>query len=87
MGTESELPDNVERGRVFKMMGQSYDFSIENGVAIIGSPETVIRKIQEQKKYIGYDLLATTPGFGDMPPVLVEKSIRRFGEEVIPAFK
>ena len=87
MGTESELPDNVERGRVFKMMGQSYDFSIENGVAIIGSPETVIRKIQEQKKYIGYDLLATTHGFGDMPPVLVEKSIRLFGEEVIPAFK
>ena len=87
MGTESDLPDNVERGRVFKMMGQSYDFSIENGVAIIGSPETVTRKIQEQQKYIGYDLLATTHGFGDMPPDMVEKSIKLFGKEVIPAFK
>ena len=87
MGTESDLPDNMERGRVFKMMGQSYDFSIENGVAIIGSPETVARKIQEQQKHIGYDLLATTHNFGDMNSKLVENSVKLFGKEVIPAFK
>ena len=87
MGTESALPDNAERGRVFRMMAEDYDFSIENGVAIIGSPETVARKIAEQQKYVGYDLLATTHGFGSMDPALIEKSIRLFGEEVIPAFR
>ena len=39
MGTESDLPDNAERGRVFRVMSQSYDFSIENGLAHVGSPE------------------------------------------------
>ena len=87
MGTESALPDNAERGRVFRMMAEDYDFSIENGVAIIGSPETVARKIAEQQKYVGYDLLATTHSFGSMDPALIEKSIRLFGEEVIPAFR
>ena len=62
------------------MMAQDYDFSIENGVAIIGSPETVARKIAEQQKYVGYDLLATTHSFGNMDPKLVEKSIRMFGK-------
>ena len=69
------------------MMAEDYDFSIENGVAIVGSPETVARKIAEQQKYVGYDLLATTHSFGSMDPALIEKSIRLFGEEVIPAFR
>ena len=47
----------------------------------------VARKIAEQQKYVGYDLLATTHSFGSMDPALIEKSIRLFGEEVIPAFR
>ena len=86
MGAESELPNNAERGRVLRQMRESYEFSIENGVALVGSPETVIGMLEKQQKKVGYDLFAASHGIGTMPPELVEKSLRLFGEQVIPAF-
>jgi alkanesulfonate monooxygenase SsuD/methylene tetrahydromethanopterin reductase-like flavin-dependent oxidoreductase (luciferase family) len=86
MGADSDLPDNVERARVMSEMRESFDFSIENGVALIGSPDTVIRQLETQQKLVGYDLFAATHGIGAMPPELVEKSLKLFGEQVIPAF-
>ena len=87
MGAESELPNNAERGRVLGQMRESYEFSIENGVALVGSPETVIGMLEKQQKKVGYDLFAASHGIGTMPPELVEKSLRLFGEQVIPAFR
>jgi hypothetical protein len=45
-----------------------------------------MRKIQEQHDLIGHDVLCTQHGFGHLAPELIKKSIRLFGEEVIPAF-
>ena len=73
-------------GRVFQERARSYDFWIDNGLALVGSPDTVIRKIQEQHALIGHDVLCTQHGFGHLAPELVKKSITLFGEEVIPAF-
>jgi alkanesulfonate monooxygenase SsuD/methylene tetrahydromethanopterin reductase-like flavin-dependent oxidoreductase (luciferase family) len=83
---EAGTPERLELRRVFRERSRSYDFWIDNGLALVGSPETVIRKIQEQHDLIGHDVLCTQHGFGQMAPELVKKSIRLFGEEVIPAF-
>lgn len=82
-----DTPTSREIQRVFQGMGNSYEFSIENGLALIGSPETVITKIQAQQQRVGYDLLCTNHRFGDMPTEQVVSSIDLFGREVIPAFR
>jgi alkanesulfonate monooxygenase SsuD/methylene tetrahydromethanopterin reductase-like flavin-dependent oxidoreductase (luciferase family) len=87
MGADSERVDNKERGLTMDRATRDYDFSLESGLAIVGSPETVIRRIQEQQAYIGYDILTTAHGIGRMPPEMVQNSVELFGREVIPAFR
>jgi alkanesulfonate monooxygenase SsuD/methylene tetrahydromethanopterin reductase-like flavin-dependent oxidoreductase (luciferase family) len=82
---EAGTPERLELRRVFRERAKSYDFWIDNGLALVGSPDTVIRKIQEQHDLIGHDVLCTRHGFGRLAPELVKKSIKLFGEEVIPA--
>ena len=86
MGAESERPDNMERGRVFREAAQSYEFNIANGLVLAGSPDTVIRQLQDGQRRIGYDLFCANHQPGRMPFELVEQSIRLMGEQVIPAF-
>ena len=86
MGHE-DSPDIRERGRIFRESSKSYDFWIDNGLALIGSPETVARKVAEGVERIGYDHFAAKFHIGRMPAAMVESSIRLFGEEVIPAFR
>jgi alkanesulfonate monooxygenase SsuD/methylene tetrahydromethanopterin reductase-like flavin-dependent oxidoreductase (luciferase family) len=83
---EAGTPERLELRRVFRERSKSYDFWIDNGLALVGSPNTVIQKIQEQHALIGHDVLCTQHGFGHLPPELVKKSIKLFGKEVIPAF-
>jgi alkanesulfonate monooxygenase SsuD/methylene tetrahydromethanopterin reductase-like flavin-dependent oxidoreductase (luciferase family) len=83
---EAGTPERLELRRVFRERSKSYDFWIDNGLALVGSPDTVIRKIQEQHDLIGHDVLCTQHGFGHLAPELVKKSIKLFGTEVIPAF-
>ena len=59
---------------------------IDNALALVGSPDTVVRKIEEQHALIGHDMLCTQHGFGQMALDLVWKSIRLFGKNVIPTF-
>jgi alkanesulfonate monooxygenase SsuD/methylene tetrahydromethanopterin reductase-like flavin-dependent oxidoreductase (luciferase family) len=64
------------------------NFQIENGLCIIGSPETVRRKLEAGKEQIGYDIFCTAfPGGGRMPKDKIQKSIELFGREVIPGFR
>ena len=87
MGRDSERPDDKARGETMRMAAQSYEFNLENGLAIVGSPETVIRKLEEGKKRIGYDIFCTNHELGRMPKHMVRNSIELFGKEVIPAFR
>lgn len=87
-GTGGErTPDIIERGRVFQELTRSYDFWIDNGIALVGSPETVIRRLREQQQRVGYTVFCTQHQIADMPGELVLKSLKLFGEEVIPAFR
>jgi alkanesulfonate monooxygenase SsuD/methylene tetrahydromethanopterin reductase-like flavin-dependent oxidoreductase (luciferase family) len=79
-------PEIVERGRVFQELGKSYDFWVDNGIALVGSADTVARKVEEQQKRVGYDVLCVQHQLNEMPKELTVKSLKLFGERVIPAF-
>ena len=81
-----DSPTARELSRVFQGMSTSYDFWIDNGLALIGSPETVTRKLKEQSELIGYDIFCANHRFGPMPLEQSTKSLKLFGQEVIPAF-
>ena len=77
----------VANGRVFRESARSYDFWIDGNLALIGSPETVTRKIIESQERIGFTVFAASHHVGGMPVEAVDSSIRLFGEKVIPAFE
>jgi alkanesulfonate monooxygenase SsuD/methylene tetrahydromethanopterin reductase-like flavin-dependent oxidoreductase (luciferase family) len=86
MGRDSERPDDLERGKTMEQSQTSYEFNIENGLAIVGSPDTVVQKLQEGQKKIGYDLFCTS-FIGRLPKDEFETALELWGKEVIPAFK
>jgi alkanesulfonate monooxygenase SsuD/methylene tetrahydromethanopterin reductase-like flavin-dependent oxidoreductase (luciferase family) len=86
MGRDSEAPDAARRGETMEKAAKSYEFNLEQGLAIVGSPETVVRKLQEGQQRLGYDVFCTNHQIGRMPPDMVASSIELFGREVIPAF-
>jgi alkanesulfonate monooxygenase SsuD/methylene tetrahydromethanopterin reductase-like flavin-dependent oxidoreductase (luciferase family) len=86
MGTDSERADNKARGQTMAEAARSYEFNIDNGLTLVGSPETVIRRLQEGQQQMGYNVFCTNHFIGRMPPDMVERSIELFGKEVIPAF-
>ncbi len=87
MGRDSERPDDKARGETIAKSARSYEFNLDNGLAVVGSPETVIRVLKESKKRIGYDIFCTNHEIGLMPQEMVRNSIRLFGKEVVSAFK
>ena len=87
MGRDGERPHDKERGEAIFRAVQNYEFNIESGLALVGSPETVIRRLEEGQKRIGYNIFCCNHEIGQMPPDLVSNSIRLFGKEVVPAFR
>lgn len=74
-------------GEIFAQTRKSYDFWIDNGLALIGSPETVARKLKDSQDRLGFNSFAANHHIGRMPTDLVDKSITLFGKEVFPAFE
>ena len=68
-------------------MGTSLDFWIDNGLALVGSPETVTAKLQEQRELIGYDIFSAAHRIGRMPKEQSLNSLKLFAKEVMPAFE
>jgi alkanesulfonate monooxygenase SsuD/methylene tetrahydromethanopterin reductase-like flavin-dependent oxidoreductase (luciferase family) len=87
MGRDSDRSDDKARGQVIGRAAKDYQFNIDNGLALVGSPETVIKRLEAGKKLIGYDIFCCNHEIGHMPPALVENSFRLFGKEVLPAFR
>ena len=80
----SGAPTEVQKA--FEGMNSSYDFWIDNGLAFVGSPDTVARQLQDSHRRIGYNIFCANFHFGPLPSEQIENSIRLFGEKVIPAF-
>jgi alkanesulfonate monooxygenase SsuD/methylene tetrahydromethanopterin reductase-like flavin-dependent oxidoreductase (luciferase family) len=83
---EDETPENKERLRVYYETSRSVEFWLDEGLAFVGSPETVAAAIRKQHENCGYDVLLINHQFADMPRDLYVKSLKLFGEQVIPAF-
>jgi alkanesulfonate monooxygenase SsuD/methylene tetrahydromethanopterin reductase-like flavin-dependent oxidoreductase (luciferase family) len=73
-------------GRIFAAGRKSYDFWIDNGLALVGSPETVAQQLKDKQERIGFSSFSANHHIGRMPSDLVDKSIRLFAEGVFPEF-
>jgi alkanesulfonate monooxygenase SsuD/methylene tetrahydromethanopterin reductase-like flavin-dependent oxidoreductase (luciferase family) len=86
MGRDSERVDNKARGQTMAQAARDYQFNIDNGLALVGSPETVISRLRAGQERLGYDVFCTNHQIGRMPRSMVDRSMELFGKEVIPAF-
>ncbi len=67
--------------------GVTVDHLIGEGIAVIGSPDTVRRKLLEAHRLIGFQNFLALLQFGTLPRDLTEQNIRRFCAEVAPALQ
>jgi alkanesulfonate monooxygenase SsuD/methylene tetrahydromethanopterin reductase-like flavin-dependent oxidoreductase (luciferase family) len=79
-------PDMREIARIYHETSKSVDFWYDEGLAFVGSPQTVLAGIRAQQQRLGYDVLLTNHQFDEMPRELSLRSMRLFGEHVIPMF-
>ncbi len=63
------------------------DFIMEHELMFIGSPETVARKIQRASEVGMFNTFMGEFNFSDLPEDALMRSIRLFGEKVIPALR
>ena len=84
---EEKTPEMLEMARLFLETSKSYDFWIDEGLALIGSPATVARRIREQQELCGHDIFLSGHQIASMPIESIRRSIQLFGEAVIPQFR
>jgi alkanesulfonate monooxygenase SsuD/methylene tetrahydromethanopterin reductase-like flavin-dependent oxidoreductase (luciferase family) len=86
MGRDSQRADNAARGQTMAQAARDYQFNIDNGLTLVGSPDTIVRQLQAGQARVGYNVFCTNHQIGRMPSELVNRSIELFGKVVIPAF-
>ena len=62
------------------------DYLMKNELVFIGSPETVAKKIHTAASTGLFNVFMGEFNFSDLPETDLLRSIRLFGEQVIPAF-
>ena len=67
--------------------GAKMETLIENGVVLVGSPDTVRNKLIECHKILGFGTFVALLHFGTLPADKTERNIRLFAEEVLPAIQ
>jgi len=77
-------PETREVSRVYLQTSKSVEFWLEEGLAFVGGPDSVAAAIAEQRARVGYDVLLLNHQFDGMPRELYTKSVKLFGERVIP---
>jgi alkanesulfonate monooxygenase SsuD/methylene tetrahydromethanopterin reductase-like flavin-dependent oxidoreductase (luciferase family) len=83
---EEKTPEMLEMARLFLETSKSYQFWIDEGLALVGSPDTVARRLREQQALCGHEIFLAQHQITSMPRDLVQRSMRLFGEAVIPQF-
>jgi alkanesulfonate monooxygenase SsuD/methylene tetrahydromethanopterin reductase-like flavin-dependent oxidoreductase (luciferase family) len=84
---EEKTPEMLEIARIYVATSKSYDFWIDEGLAFIGSPRTVIEQIRAQQELCGYDILLLHHHITTMPHAMAAASAKLFGERIIPEFR
>jgi alkanesulfonate monooxygenase SsuD/methylene tetrahydromethanopterin reductase-like flavin-dependent oxidoreductase (luciferase family) len=65
----------------------TFEELVEKGYCVIGSPETVKRRIEEIHREVGFGILVAHMHSGNMPNYRVMKNIELFGRYVLPFVK
>ena len=60
------------------------DTLIDNGMILVGSPETVRQRIEHCQKEMGFGHLMAMLQIATMPADMTERNIRLFASEVMP---
>ena len=63
----------------------SLDWLIEQGLAIVGSPKSVIAQIRRQQEAFNAGTMLVYNPFGTLPLELATKSMEIFARDVMPA--
>jgi alkanesulfonate monooxygenase SsuD/methylene tetrahydromethanopterin reductase-like flavin-dependent oxidoreductase (luciferase family) len=66
---------------------QTIDGLMEKGIFMCGSVDTIVQKFEEYQKQIGFGNLLVALQFGTLPHDLTMKSMKLFGEKVIPRLR
>ena len=84
IGTMSRVAQALEgHDEKTRQQAEDFDFWLETGRWVVGSPETVAQRIAEQQKLIGFDTYAVFSRMS-LPSDKMERSFTLFGEKVIP---
>jgi len=67
--------------------GTTWESVQERGLLIAGSPDTVIRKIREQRDALGVGTFLSYLPFGTLEPKHAMKSLELFAKEVLPVIR
>ncbi len=66
---------------------QTVDELMANGTAVIGSPKTVLERIQRVRDETGLEYLISLLQFGVMPDALARRNMEMFASEVMPKLR
>jgi alkanesulfonate monooxygenase SsuD/methylene tetrahydromethanopterin reductase-like flavin-dependent oxidoreductase (luciferase family) len=66
---------------------QTVDELMSNGTAVIGSPRTVLEKIERVRDQTGLENLIVMPQFGVMPDDFAKRNMELFASEVMPKLR
>ncbi len=69
------------------MGGKTVDSLINLGICMIGSPDTVRKKLVDAHRLLGFQNFLALLQFGTLPRHLTEKNIRLFADEVVPSLQ
>ena len=67
--------------------GQNYEEGVTEGTVIAGSPKTVLARLQEQHKEIGFNYLLAYMFLGTMTMEQAMRSLKLFTGQVMPALE
>jgi alkanesulfonate monooxygenase SsuD/methylene tetrahydromethanopterin reductase-like flavin-dependent oxidoreductase (luciferase family) len=81
---QSDAARNRRLERRAKVMDLTIDDRIEQGTVLCGSPDTVVRQIQQVVKALDIGTIQVNFKIGAVPNDAVEESMRLFSQEVLP---
>lgn len=65
---------------------ESFETQVASGAAWVGTPERVAEQIEAYRAVVGFETASMQVNFGHVPFDAAERSMRLFGEKVIPRF-
>lgn len=83
----ASLAANLASRQGMSLQAQTLESLTEKGTFVVGSADTVARKIKEAQAVSGFKKLIVMFQFGTLPDELVRKNLQAFAEEVIPKLR